>query len=1261
MADEEVRIKSKPDIAGTLEAENELRILTQKLHWAKKSQSVAIQILTLLNSSLEAGEAIRQILEIVKEFFGFEAVSIRLRDGDDYPYFETQGFPASFTDAENSLCARNEEGEIFRNSAGYPVMECMCGNILQGRTDPALSFFTKGGSFWTNCTTELLDSTTEQERQARTRNRCNGEGYESVALIPLRSAGEIIGLLQLNDSRKNCFTLDMIQYFEGIGAGIGIVLSHKRTELERDRFFNLSIDMLGIAGFDGLYKEVNPAFTKSLGWTKEELLSGPWIEFVHPEDREETFAAEERLKSGEPLYQFRNRCRHRDGTYRWISWDSFSACDEQLIYAVARDVTERKQMEEALWNAKEELQNRSKKAIRESEKRYRSLFENMLDGFAHCKMFFEEGRPQNFIYLDVNDSFYSLTGLNNIVGKKVTEVIPGIKESNPELFEIYGRVASTGNPERFETYVDPMGIWFAVSVYSNEKDHFVSVFENITERKRSEERLHASEEIHRAVFENAGIGIDLLDPQGRILQVNQALSNMLGYSEEEMRQLTFLDITHPEDKEISKGNLEALMAGETECYRFEKRYLRKDGRILWADLTTSAICGPKGEHTGTIGVISDITQRKQAEESLRESENRYRTFFETSVDGVFMTDLDGRFIDANRSLIEMLGYDSIHKEELSKKNVSEFYANHEDREMHAAFVSEKGFSKEYAIDLRKQDGTIIHTLATTATRLDEHGTIVGFQGTVRDISERIGAEKALRASEERFRLIADTAPDIIWRLDKDYRFTYVSPADERIRGFKDHELIGRSIFEVIKPSQVEAAKESALRRLEEEKTGIKTGTLKHQLELVRKDGTYIWTEGYVVPIKDEDGLITGFVGITRDISDRIQAEREKELMNTQLLQAQKMESIGTLTGGIAHDFNNLLTIMNGYTELILSERKENDPIYADLQKILVTGRKGAEMVQRLLTFGKESEITLRPLGLNLVVQNLTSLLDRTFPKMIQIDMILEKEPGTVNGDAVRIEQALMNLCINAKEAMPGGGKITIRTKNVHIDDAYCKLQVTARVGPHVLIEVTDTGVGMGAGTLDRMFEPFFTTKGWDFNKGTGLGLSVAKGIVEQHGGWITCESEPGKGTAFKVYIPVIEQAPVAEKPRPRGEESRSSKKILLVDDEEYVRALGRRVLERAGYDVITASNGGEALNIYLKEQSSIALVVLDLIMPHMGGEKCLQELLKIDPYVKVVVSSGHSLDSRERNHLGAYTKGFVNKPYEMKKLLDVVKKALDSD
>ena len=911
-----------------------------------------------------------------------------------------------------------------------------------------------------------------------------------------------------------------------------------------------------------------------------------------------------------------------------------------------------------------------------------------------------------------------------------------------------------------------------------------------------------------------------------------------------------------------------------------------------------------------VGLEEALLHQQQAEESLRESEEKYRTFFDTSRDAVFMTTLDGQFIDFNDVAVETLGYAKSQRQEVLGRQVSEFYAYPDQREAHAALVAEIGFSKDYPVDLRRQDGTIIHTLITTVARKDPEGNVIGFQGTVRDITDRMRAQEALRESEQRlslalagadfgiwewnlvsgkavwderslsvlgyesnefepnlqnwkklvhpedwprvseslnlhlagklptfeveyrimnksgdwqwalargnvsavdeegkptrmagvfaditerkkteeglrnsedkYRFLAEHASDLIWTLDLNLRTTFVTPSVEKVLGFTPEERMLQQVEDQLTPESLDFARQRLFEELSiEREQGIQEDkSVLVELDYYHKNGSIVCLQTAVTLIRDEKGIPIGLHGISRDVTElkrtqealkgseekyrtvveeafdgvfvqngtvitfansrlhemlgyepgelegldhwlvyhpyyqdiireraqaRLRGESvpqryevallrkdgttlpgeinakiilfenepgiqvwirdltEQKLMEQRLVEVQKMEAIGTLTGGIAHDFNNILTIMNGFTEMILLETAEDDDRREDLHKILETGRKGADLVQRLLALSRKGDSNPQPLNLNLVVENSRKLLERTFPKMIQIKTVLEKDLGMVNADNAQVEQILMNLCINAKEAMPDGGRLRMETRRVSVDEDYCSAHAGARPGPYVLIEISDTGTGMSKETRDRIFDPFFTTKGWDFKKGTGLGLSVAKGIVEQHSGWITCQSEPGKGTAFSIYFPLIEESPPVQKTESLAETFPSGESILLVDDEEYVRDLGKRILERAGYTVINAANGKEALEIYAREQSNIGLVVLDLVMPEMGGEKCLKELLKINPYVKVVVSSGHSLTPEERDHLGAYAKGFVNKPYEMKQFLDVVKEVLASE
>jgi two-component system cell cycle sensor histidine kinase/response regulator CckA len=424
-----------------------------------------------------------------------------------------------------------------------------------------------------------------------------------------------------------------------------------------------------------------------------------------------------------------------------------------------------------------------------------------------------------------------------------------------------------------------------------------------------------------------------------------------------------------------------------------------------------------------------------------------------------------------------------------------------------------------------------------------------------------------------------------------------------------------------------------------------------------KTGKLFWTE-----VSLKQALVNGVprvLAVVRDISDRKRSEEERELLRAQLIQAQKLEALGTLSGGIAHDFNNMLTIILGYCEMLLLDMNRSDPVYQDLERIIQTARNGADLVQRLLTFSKQKTINPRLLNLNTEITQFETLLSRTIPKMIEIKLALSDDLATVNADPVQIDQILMNLAINARDAMPEGGTLVIETKNVCLDEEYCRKHLDRKPGHYVLLSVSDTGHGMDSDTVARIFDPFFTTKVRDSRKGTGLGLAVVKGIVEQHGAFISCSSRPQLGTEFKIYFPVTE-TDNSGKPFDKVEEIPEGKTILLVDDEQLVRDLGARILKKAGYTVVTASNGKDALKFYETHAKTISLVILDLVMPVMSGKKCLKKLLKLDPKIKVIIASGCSArhEAEEALRLGAID--FVSKPYDIQKFVHAVRDVLST-
>jgi len=373
-----------------------------------------------------------------------------------------------------------------------------------------------------------------------------------------------------------------------------------------------------------------------------------------------------------------------------------------------------------------------------------------------------------------------------------------------------------------------------------------------------------------------------------------------------------------------------------------------------------------------------------------------------------------------------------------------------------------------------------------------------------------------------------------------------------------------------------------------------------------------------------------------------------------------MEAVGTLAGGVAHDFNNLLQAILGYTQMLLLDKEKDSPEFTRLAQIEKAAHRASALTQQLLTFSRKVESELRPLDLNNEVRQVQRILERTIPKMIDIELHLQEEPWTINADPVQMEQVMMNLGVNARDAMPEGGKLVFETENVVLDREYCSTHLGAKEGRYVLLSISDTGQGMDKKNVEHIFEPFYTTK--EVGKGTGLGLAMVYGIVKNHGGYIMCYSEWEQGTTFKIYFPVIEAESQLEKRHAVEAELRGGNEtILLVDDEESLREMGKEILERFGYRAITVPDGETAVNTYRERGERINLVILDLVMPGMGGKQCLEELLRLYPALKVIIASGYAVNGPTKEALDAGAKGFIRKPYELGQMLGAVREVLDRD
>ena len=523
------------------------------------------------------------------------------------------------------------------------------------------------------------------------------------------------------------------------------------------------------------------------------------------------------------------------------------------------------------------------------------------------------------------------------------------------------------------------------------------------------------------------------------------------------------------------------------------------------------------------------------------------------------------------------------------------------------------------------------------------------------------SKSALQKSRIHYRQLVEDLGDIIFTIDMKGNFAFISNQAKEIAGYKPEKMVGRNIKEFLTSKSVSVFEENFHRQLQGE-------TLHpYEIEFTSGNGRQIPMEINTSLLFDTKGQFIAMGGIARDMTEHKRLEDE-------LLQAHKMEMLGTLAGGVAHDFNNILHTISGFTEILLMGKTEHNPDYKGLIHIKTQTTHASELTQQLLTFSRKAGSQLQPLNLNSEIDKLKEIITRSIPRMIDIEFRQPDKLEPIKADPNQIEQIIMNLIINARDAMssctdgtvesPNGGKLIIRTENITLDEKYCRDHPGTVPGKYILLTVSDNGTGMDKNIIEHIFEPFYTTK--KVNKGTGLGLAMVHGIVKNHNGYIQCHSVLGQGTTFKIYLPVLEVEEKIERTEQRVQEKivGGTETILLVDDRNAILELGKAFLEPCGYTVITAETGEEAIEILSKAHdlpSAPDLVILDLNMPGMGGYECLKQLLKMDPDTNIIIASGYSTDFQKKKIYEIGAKGFIAKPYQMKQVQKMVRQMLDED
>ena len=919
--------------------------------------------------------------------------------------------------------------------------------------------------------------------------------------------------------------------------------------LETRRILELSQELICIAATNGYFQYVNPAWERILGYSGQELLARPFLDFIHPDDHPKNDQEVARLLAGQPSLDFENRYLHRDGSVVHVSWVATPLPDEGLLFCMGRDIT----------------------------------------------------------------------GL-----------------------------------------------------------------------KRAEEALRQSEERFRISFDSASIARVMTRPDGSFLRVNERFCQMLGYTRDEFTRLDFRALTHPEDLEASRVCIQRLLSGQVETYRFEKRYLHRDGHVVWVDLSTTLIRDDEGGPLFFLTDIQDVSRRKAVEEELRLAAVQWQTTFDAVKGAIFLLDAEQHIVRVNRAAEELF---QMNRKEMLGRYCWEVV--HPDGCPHPLCPARRAFASHgrESMDL-PIGGRWFEEVVDPLTDSSQKG--VGAVHVLNDISDRKAAEKELRRSRDRLErlnaLLQLEAGSIQDFMDQalagsiritESRIGYIYLYSEEKREFTLNSW-SREVME-----QCRVMNPQTIYQLE--KTGLWGEAVRQRRPILVNDfeAPDPLKKGYppghvglkrflTVPVVQE-GSIVAVVGVGNredpyDASDVLQltllmdgvwksverrrAEEEKRLLEEQFRQAQKMESIGKLAGGVAHDFNNLLTVIISYAETLLHETPPSSEQHRDLQEILDAGKRSADLTRQLLTFSRLQ--TIQPVFLNIsrIVRNLEKMLRRLLGEDITFDLLLEEGIDPVLADPGQLEQVVMNLVVNARDALPGGGRIGIETRTVELDAAYCALHREMSPGTYVMLSVSDNGCGMDDHVREHLFEPFFTTKAT--GKGTGLGLATVYGIVKQAGGHIWVYSEKGKGSTFRIYLPTTlgNDSPVtgsASSCQDRFLDCR----LLVVEDEEVLRNLVARLLSDLVLELRLVPHGADALDLIRSGAFVPDLVLTDLVMPGVNGLDLATQIREMLPDIRVVFMSGYSEHTLLEQDDLASSALFVQKPFSRQVLCEVLARSLE--
>ena len=1036
----------------------------------------------------------------------------------------------------------------------------------------------------------------------------------------------------------------------------------------------------------------NPTLVKMLGYSSFEELAARNLEQEGFEPAHERKQFIEQIETNGEVHGLESAWTCNDGSTVYIRESARAIRDpngKTLYYdGSVEDISERKLAEDAF-------------------NRERNLLNALMDTIPDHIYF----KDLNSRFLRVNKSHGEIFGLNDpkqAQGK--TDFDFFTEEHARPAFETEQEIIKTGRPvvglEEKETWLDGRETWVSTTkVPLYDKDGKITgtfgISRDITDHKLMQEELRKNEERFRKIFEESQIGVMLSDPDFRYIKVNPAFCNMLGYTASELASMSFIDITHPDDIGKDIENMSKLKIGEIPFYRTEKRYLRKTGEIVWVNIVISGIRNNDGTLLYHLGMIENNTQRKQEEQEINRLNRIYAVL--SNINQLIVREGD------RQTLLNEACEIAVQDGEFQMSWVGIFDAETDSFQPVASAAKESGYREQLHTSIAQImagreplwrtliDGQIIicndiehddrlksqreKTLALGCRSLaafplqidDEIIGVVNFYSSEKDFfneeelklleelasdvsyalhsleleNKRTQAEKETQESENKYRRIFENVQDVYYEALIDGTILEISPSIEMIskKQYNRDELIGKSMNEFY-PNKGE--RQAFLSALQE-----RGSVVDYEVTLKNRDGSIIPCSISAKLQFDAQGNPEKIIGSIIDITER-------KLYQSQLMQSQKVQSIGTLAGGIAHDFNNILGIILVFTSILEQSKGDEEKISKSTATIIQAVNRGAALVRQILTFARQTGVSMKPLRIPDLIRELVVMLKETFPAVIEFQTNVEMDIPIINADQSQMHQVLLNLCINARDAMPKGGIIGIEVKTVASERLVPQFS-NAENCRYISISVSDTGTGMDEETKNRIFDPFFTTK--EQGKGTGLGLSVVYGVIQEHHGFISVESTVGQGTTFHIYLPMQqEEKKMQEAEKVKTEMAQGgSETILFVEDELLLREVVQSTLESIGYKVIIAANGQEAVDIYKKQFKNISLVLSDLGLPKLSGTDEFALLKKINPNVKVIFASGYISIETKSELLKQGAKGFILKPYNLNEVLQMVREVLNEN